>query len=36
MKDVHGSQEVEVVTGRKVIVSAGKGKTNVVELQWLK
>lgn len=35
MKDVHGSQEVEVVTGRKVIVSAGKGKTNVNDLKWL-
>ena len=35
MKDIHGSQEVEVVTGRKVIVSAGKGKTNVNDLKWL-
>ena len=35
MKDVHGSQEVEVVAGRKVIISAGKGKTNVDDLKWL-
>jgi hypothetical protein len=35
MKDVHGSQEVEVIIGRRIIVSAGKGKTNVEDLKWL-
>ena len=36
MKDVHGSQEVEGIIGRRIIVSAGKGKTNVEDLVWLK
>ena len=35
MKDIHGSQEIEIVAGRRVIVSAGKGKTNVDDLKWL-
>lgn len=30
-----GAQTVDVVAGRKVVVSAGKGKTNVDELKWL-
>lgn len=35
MSEVHGSQTVETVIGRKVIISAGKGKTNVEDLKWL-
>lgn len=31
----NGAQSVEVVTGRRIIVSAGVGKTNVEELKWL-
>lgn len=30
-----GAQTVEVVTGRRIILSAGVGKTNVDELEWL-
>lgn len=30
-----GAQSVEVVAGRHVIVSAGVGKTNAEELEWL-
>lgn len=36
MKDIHGTQEIETVVGRKIIISAGKGKTNVDDLKWLK
>ena len=32
----NGAQSVDVVPGRKIVVSAGKGKTNVEELNWLK
>lgn len=35
MAKKNGAQSVEVVAGRKVIVSAGVGKTNVAELEWL-
>ncbi len=35
MKETHGTQTVEVVAGRKVILSAGKGQTNVDDLKWL-
>lgn len=35
MKETHGTQEVEVIIGRRVIVSAGKGKTNIDDLKWL-
>ena len=31
----NGAQSVDVVSGRKVVVSAGVGKTNVDELKWL-
>ena len=31
----NGAQTVEVVPGRKIIVSAGVGKTNIDELKWL-
>ena len=35
MKETHGTQEVEVVAGRNVVVSAGIGKTNTDDLKWL-
>ena len=35
MKETHGSQSVEIIAGRKIILSAGKGKTNVEDLKWL-
>ncbi len=35
MKKVNGAQSVEVIAGRKVVYSAGVGKTNVDELIWL-
>ena len=31
----NGAQSVEVITGRKIVLSAGVGKTNVDELKWL-
>lgn len=31
----NGAQTVEAVAGRKVVVSAGVGKTNVDEIKWL-
>lgn len=31
----NGAQSVEVITGRRVVLSAGVGKTNVDELKWL-
>ena len=36
MKETHGTQDIEVIAGRKVIVTSGKGKTNVNDLTWLK
>lgn len=35
MKESHGTQEVEVVAGRNVVVSAGIGKTDADDLKWL-
>lgn len=35
MAKTNGAQSVEVVAGRKIIVSAGVGKTNIDELKWL-
>ena len=35
MAKKNGAQSVEVVTGRKIILSAGVGKTNIDELKWL-
>lgn len=33
----NGAQSVDIVPGRKIVVSAGNGKTNVEEaLNWLK
>jgi len=31
----NGAQTVDVVAGRRIIVSAGVGKTNIDELKWL-
>ena len=31
----NGAQTVDVVAGRKIVLSAGVGKTNVDELKWL-
>ncbi len=30
-----GAQSVDVIPGRKIVLSAGVGKTNVEELRWL-
>lgn len=30
-----GAQSVEVIPGRKIVLSAGVGKTNIDELKWL-
>jgi len=35
MAKKNGSQTVDVVTGRKIIVSSAVGKTNIDELKWL-
>ena len=35
MAKKNGAQTVDVVAGRKIVVSAGVGKTNVEELRWL-
>lgn len=35
MKERHNTQEVEVINGRNIIVSAGFGKTNIDDLEWL-
>lgn len=35
MAKKNGTQTVDVVAGRKIVVSAGVGKTNVEELRWL-
>lgn len=35
MAKKNGAQSVDVVSGRKVVVSAGVGKTNVDEIKWL-
>lgn len=34
-KQQNGAQSVEVIPGRKIVLSAGVGKTNVDELKWL-
>lgn len=34
-KQQNGAQSVEVISGRKIVLSAGVGKTNVDELKWL-
>ena len=35
MTKKNGAQSVEVIPGRKIVLSAGVGKTNVDELKWL-
>ena len=35
MKEVHGTQSVEAIAGRKIILSAGEGKTNLEDLLCL-
>ena len=35
MAKTNGAQTVDVVAGRKIVLSAGVGKTNVDELKWL-
>lgn len=35
MAKVNGAQSVETISGRKIVLSAGVGKTNIDELKWL-
>jgi len=35
MAKKNGAQSVETITGRKIVLSAGVGKTNEAELDWL-
>ena len=35
MAKQNGAQSVEVIEGRKIVLSAGVGKTNIDELVWL-
>lgn len=35
MAKKNGAQSVETIPGRKIVLSAGVGKTNVEELKWL-
>ncbi|MBP3616849.1 MAG: hypothetical protein J6J38_02320 [Lachnospiraceae bacterium] len=35
MKETHLTQRVEDIPGRRIILSAGMGQTNVDDLQWL-
>ena len=35
MAKVNGAQSVEKIAGRRIVLSAGKGKTNIDELKWL-
>ncbi len=35
MKKKNGAQSVDVIPGRRIVLSAGVGKTNVEELKWL-
>lgn len=35
MAKQNGAQSVEVIPGRKIVLSAGVGKTNIDELKWL-
>ena len=36
MTKKNGAQSVEVIPGRRIVLSAGVGKTNIEELKWLK
>ena len=35
MAKKNGAQSVEVIPGRKIVLSSGVGKTNIDELKWL-
>ncbi len=35
MAKKNGAQSVETIPGRKIVLSAGNGKTNIDELKWL-
>lgn len=35
MAKVNGAQSVEKIAGRRIVLSAGVGKTNIDELKWL-
>ena len=35
MAKKNGAQSVETIPGRKIVLSAGVGKTNIEELKWL-
>ncbi|MBO5373163.1 MAG: hypothetical protein J6A75_10680 [Lachnospiraceae bacterium] len=35
MAKKNGAQSVEVIPGRRIVLSAGVGKTNIEELKWL-
>lgn len=35
MKKTNGAQSIEIITGRRIVLSAGNGKTNADELVWL-
>lgn len=35
MREEHLTQAVEVIPGRRIVLSAGKGQTNVGDLQWM-
>lgn len=35
MAKKNGAQSVEIIPGRKIVLSAGVGKTNIAELKWL-
>ena len=35
MAKKNGAQSVETIAGRRIVLSAGEGKTNIDELKWL-
>ena len=35
MEKKNGAQTVQTIPGRKIVLSAGVGKTNIDELKWL-
>ena len=35
MAQTNGAQTVELIAGRRIVLSAGVGKTNIDELKWL-
>ena len=36
MAKEYGAQSVKIISGRKIVLSAGVGKTNIEELKWLR